>query len=39
MTSIDKRVKKRLADIKLNPTIGKSEEELDAYIKKRLKEK
>ena len=31
----DKIVQQRLADIKNNPSIGKSEQELDAYLKKR----
>ena len=31
----DKRVKQRLAEIKSNPPIGKSEAELDLYLKKR----
>jgi len=28
-------VRKRIAEIKANPSIGKSEEELDEYLKKR----
>jgi len=31
----DKIVKQRLAEIKSNPSIGKSEAELDLYLKKR----
>ena len=31
----DKIVKKRLADIKADPSISKSEEELNDYLKKR----
>ena len=31
----DEIVKKRMADIKLNPSIGKSEKDIDAYLKKR----
>ena len=28
-------IRKRINDIKLNPSIGKSEKELDLYLKKR----
>jgi len=28
-------VKKRIAEIKANPSIGRSEEELDEYLKRR----
>ena len=31
----DEIAKKRLAEIKLNPLIGKSEKELDDYLRKR----
>lgn len=31
----DELAKKRLEDIKQNPSIGKSEEELDEYLEKR----
>ena len=31
----DEIAKKRIAEIKANPSIGKSEKELDAYLKKR----
>jgi len=31
----DEIAKKRLAEIKANPTIGKSEKDLDEYLKKR----
>ena len=31
----DEIAKKRLEDIKTNPSIGKSEKELDDYLKKR----
>ncbi len=31
----DKIVEKRLEDIRQNPSIGKSEQELDTYLKKR----
>ena len=31
----DEIIKKRIADIKANPPIGKSEKELDDYLKKR----
>ena len=31
----DEIAKKRIADIKTNPSIGKSEKELDDYLKKR----
>ncbi len=31
----DETAKKRLAEIKANPSIGKSEKELDDYLKKR----
>ena len=31
----DDVVKKRIAEIKANPSIGKSEEELDEYLKRR----
>ena len=31
----DKTVKKRIADIKSNPSIGRSEEELNKYLKNR----
>lgn len=33
--SQEKTVKKRLAEIQADPSIGKSEKELDAYLKKR----
>ncbi len=33
----DEIVKKRILDIQKNPSIGKSESELDSYLKKRLK--
>jgi len=31
----DDVVKKRIAEIKANPSIGRSEEELDEYLKRR----
>ncbi len=31
----DELARKRLAEIKVNPSIGKSEKELDDYLKKR----
>ena len=31
----DEIARKRIAEIKTNPSIGKSEKELDAYLKKR----
>lgn len=31
----DEITKKRMAEIKSNPSIGKSEKELDSYLKKR----
>ena len=31
----DKVVKERIADIEADPSIGKSEKELDSYLKKR----
>ena len=31
----DETAKKRLAEMKANPSIGKSEKELDDYLKKR----
>jgi hypothetical protein len=31
----DQITKKRMAEVKINPLIGKSEKELDAYLKKR----
>ncbi|MBI2139042.1 hypothetical protein HYU13_05615 [Candidatus Woesearchaeota archaeon] len=31
----DTLARKRIADIEANPSIGKTEEELDAYLKKR----
>ena len=31
----DETAKKRMTDIKANPSIGKSEKDLDAYLKKR----
>ena len=33
--SQDEIAKKRIADIEANPSIGKSEEELDEYLRKR----
>lgn len=31
----DIKARKRMSDIEMNPSIGKSEEELDSYLKKR----
>lgn len=35
LLSTDKIVKKRIADITISPSIGKSELELDEYLKQR----
>ena len=33
--NLNKIIKKRIRDVRLNPYIGKSEKDLDEYLKKR----
>ncbi len=33
--ALDAKVRKRIAEVKVDPSIGKSEKELDEYLKKR----